>query len=101
MRHTGNGGRIRKSIEGKTNMSKESIVTLIFLVFFAGGLSGVIIGSTISERVQKEAIISGIIIGRITTRSDMQKEAIKADVAEWQTNPKTGETKFTWIKVEK
>ena len=63
-------------------MSNNAFAYLLFLVFFAGGLSGIIIAS-------------------ITTRSDMQKEAIKADVAEWETNPKTGETKFTWIKGEK
>jgi hypothetical protein len=50
-----------------------AIMVLIVLFFGLGGALGIGIGSHLVNR-----------------------EAIKAGVAEWQVNPKTGETKFVW-----
>lgn len=42
--------------------------------------------------------IGGLAVGSGCTREAVQKEAIKAGVAEWQINAETGEKKFTWKK---
>jgi hypothetical protein len=54
----------------------------LFAVLFFGGLA---VGSYVGCK-------TGTFDGREWTR----QEAIKAGVAEWQVNPKTGETKFVW-----
>lgn len=41
--------------------------------------------------------------GRISSRAEMQQEAIDHNCAEWRIDPKTGEREFVWLgtKVEK
>ena len=54
------------------------------------------------------AFLVGILTGSILaasiayagTRSCIHNSAIEAGVAEWQVNPKTGETKFQWKAVK-
>jgi len=54
-------------------------------------------------RVVTAAIIlfcAGAWLGHLATRSDLRAVAIKAGVAEYRVNPKTGETSFHFITRE-
>ena len=69
----------------KSNVAESENVSLAFVVFF----------SFISLAI-------GLMCGGCLADRLLRAEAIKADAAEWQIDPKTGATKFVWLpKTEK